>query len=71
MTAAKSPVADAPRLAKEERSDSKSVELGRTRTNSNTPKNGKLVAKKPMNYEEWSKSIELDQTLTPNLSMAG
>ena len=41
-------------------------ELEQTRTNSNKLERDEKHDKKPMNYEEWSKSIELDQTLTPN-----
>ena len=64
-TAAKSPRANAPRLAKEEWSDSKSVELERSRTNLNKLVRGRKNGEKPMKYEEWSKSNELDRTLTP------
>jgi hypothetical protein len=43
-------------------------ELDRTASNSNTPKKRGNNRQKPMNYGEWSKSIELDRTLTPNFS---
>ena len=42
------------------------IELDRTVTNSNKPKNGGNDRQKPMNYGEWSKSNKLEQTLTPN-----
>jgi len=42
-----------------DRSRTNCVELDQTRARQ---KNGQ----KPTNYGEWSKSIELDQTLTPN-----
>ena len=48
------------------RTRSNCVELGQTRTNSNTLKIGGRIRQKPMNYEGWSKSNELEQTLTPN-----
>ena len=50
---------------------SKSVELERTRTNSNTTKIGGKDCQKPMNYEEWSKSNKLEQTLTSNVVQGG
>ena len=48
-------------------------ELDRTASNSielEHPKNGGKNRQKPMIYEEWSKSIELDRTLTPNFLAA-
>ena len=50
---------------------SKSVELEQTRTNSNTTKNGEKDCQKPMNYEEWSKSIKLEQTFASNFLQGG
>ena len=48
-------------------------EVGRTATNlielEHPEKRGRN-RQNPMNYEEWSKSIELDRTLTPNFVMA-
>ena len=44
----------------------KSVELGRTRSNRDKLERDEKNGRKPMNYAEWSKSIELDQTLTQN-----
>ena len=44
-------------------------ELEQTRTNSNTPKNRENDRQKPINYEKWSKLIELEQTLTPNFTV--
>ena len=49
----------------------KSVELARSLVNSRELfHNGKMESGfvKPMKYEEWSKSIELDQTVTPNFA---
>ena len=43
-------------------------ELDRTRTNSKKLEKNR---QNPMNYEEWSKSIELEQTLTPNFAVVG
>ena len=43
----------------------------RTRTNSNTSKNRGNDRQNAMNYGEWSKSIELEQTLTRCFSAAG
>ncbi len=64
------------RLASLEYCDSNSNELERTRTNSNKLEQTRTNSNKlgrgekgdenPMIYEEWSKSIELEQTLTPN-----
>ena len=53
-------------LVELDRTASNCVELGQTRTNSNTLKIGGRIRQKPMNYEGWSKSNELEQTLTPN-----
>ena len=52
----------------------KSVELARSLVNSRELfHNGKMESgfEKPMKYEEWSKSIKLDRTLTPNFVAAG
>ena len=51
--------------------NSNSIELRQTRTNSNTPQKRGNDGTKPMNYWEWPKSIELDQTLTPDFSQVG
>ena len=48
------------------RTRSNCVELGQTRTNSNTSKTRGRIRQKPMNYGAWSKSNELERTLTPN-----
>ncbi len=48
---------------------SKLIELRRTRTNSNKlehPEKRENNRENTMNSGEWSKSIKLDQTLTPN-----
>ena len=55
-------------LAQQERRSPNCVEVWQTRTNSDTPENGGNDRRKPMNYGEWSKSIKLDQTLTPNFA---
>ena len=57
-------------LASQERRNSNHVELEQTRTNSNTPKNVGNDRQNAMNYEEWSKSIELEQTVTLNFVTA-
>ena len=53
------------------------LELEQTRTNSNKLEQTRTPAKmrgndreNPMNYEEWSKSNELEQTLTPDFLVA-
>ena len=55
-------------LLEHDRTRTNSNKLEQTRTNSNTPKNGGIGRQNPMNYEEWSKSNELDQTLTPKFA---
>ena len=52
---------------KTDRENTKSVELEQTRTNSDTAKMQGNDCKDSMKYEEWSKSNELEQTLTPNI----
>ncbi len=46
-------------------------ELDRTRSNSIKLVHGEKNVTNPMNYEESSKSIELDRTVTPNLLEVG
>ena len=53
------------------RTTQNAIELGRTRTNSYTTKIGGKDCQKPMNYEEWSKSNKLEQTLTSNVVQGG
>ena len=56
------------------RSRSNSIEVGRTASNSvelEHAEKREYDRENPMNYEEWSKSIELDRTLTPNFAVTG
>ena len=46
-------------------------ELGRTRTNCVELGRQKKCDENSMKYEEWSKSIELDQTVTPDFVTMG
>ena len=55
---------------KTDRENTKSVELEQTRTNSDTAKMQGNDCKDSMKYEEWSKSNELEQTLTPDFLVA-
>ena len=55
-----------PESPEEELRGLNSIELDRTASNSNKLGRDEKDDKNPMNYEEWSKSIELEQTLTPN-----
>ena len=48
--------------------DSNSVELERTRTNSCAAEKREKIFENSMNYEEWSKLVELDRTLTPKFA---
>ena len=57
--------------AKTDRENTKSFEVSRTRTNSDTAKMQGNDCKDSMKYEEWSKLNELEQTLTPDFSVAG
>ncbi len=43
-------------------------EVDRTASNSNELGRRNKSDANPMKYEEWSKSLELDQTLTPNFA---
>ena len=56
-----------------DRSGSNSGEVARSQVNSGELFNDRKTEtgrKKPMNYEEWSKSRELTRTLTSNFSVA-
>jgi hypothetical protein len=48
--------------------DSKSIELRQTLTNCDKLGRGEKDDVNSMNYGEWSKSIELDRTVTPNFA---